>query len=33
MSQETKESPAVYHIVAFEFEGKDRAAQVVELIR
>lgn len=33
MAKETKESPAVYHIVAYEFQGKDRAAQVVDLIR
>lgn len=29
----SQESPQVYHIVAFEFEGQDRAKQVVELMR
>ena len=29
----SQESPQVYHIVAFEFEGRDRARQVVDLIR
>jgi uncharacterized membrane protein len=33
MSKETKESPQVYHILAFQFEGRDRAAQVVDLLR
>ena len=32
-SKEAKGSPEVYHIVAFQFEGKDRAAQVVDLIK
>jgi uncharacterized membrane protein len=29
----SKESPQVYHIVAFQFEGQDRARQVVDLIK
>jgi hypothetical protein len=29
----SKESPQVYHIVAFEFEGRDRARQVADLIK
>lgn len=32
-SKEAKGTSEVYHIVAFEFEGKDRAAQVVDLIK
>jgi len=33
MANESKEGPEVYHIIAFQFEGQDRAAQVVELLR
>ena len=29
----SQESPQVYHIVAFQFEGRDRARQVVDLIK
>ena len=29
----SKESPQVYHVVAFQFEGRDRARQVIDLIK
>ena len=29
----SQESPQVYHVVAFQFEGQDRARQVVDLIK
>ena len=29
----SKDSTQVYHVVAYEFEGQDRALQVAELVR
>lgn len=29
----SNESPAVYHVIAYQFEGRNRAEQVVDLIR
>lgn len=33
MSKEAKESPQVYHIIAYQFDGQDRAAEVVDLLK
>jgi len=31
--EETPQGPQVYHVVAYSFEGQDRAEQVMDLIR